>query len=39
MTQRDLELQFKADTGFYKEKFNTSDYYDWVEQKLIEKLN
>ena len=37
-TPKDLEMQFKRETGFNKDRY-ADDYYEWLEKKLIEKLD
>lgn len=39
MTKQELELQFEIEKGYSKDQFRPDDYYEWVEKKLIEKLN
>ena len=37
-TQRDLEQQYKAETGNRKES-SSIEYYQWVEEKLLSIYN
>ena len=39
MTRQELELLFEIEKGFPKDNFRPDDYYEWVEKKLIDKLN
>ena len=38
ITQRDLELMFKAETGLQKDS-NYLAYQHWIEVKILTKLN
>ena len=39
ITEKDLHLEYRRDTGNEADPYTVSGYYKWIEEKYLERLN